>query len=435
MNINGECYSLFELNQRIRNALAVSFSESVWIRAEISEIRENANGHCYLELIEKEEGSDRISAKAKATVWSFTYRMLKPYFESVAGEPLRAGMKIMAACSVEFHEVFGLSLNISDIDPAYTLGEMALRRQQIMQQLEDEGIVNMNRELPFPAVPQRIAIITSENAAGFGDFVHQLNGNQFGYCFYYKLFPAVMQGDKAEVSLVEALDRVYTFNEFFDVVVIIRGGGATADLSCFDRYLPAVHCAQFPLPVLCGIGHQRDETILDRVAYASLKTPTAVAEYLIAGMQAAHGVLAAIKTAIVDNMEERLIDKERLLKSFLLRFPQQLAGRTDDSRMLLMAKIMELRQVCRNVLDAEQRILSGSITGLSGTVRDTVSALNHNMELTEQKFAYVNPQAVMQRGYTMTYKDGLRVTSAHSLEPGEPITTVFPDGAKESVVR
>jgi exodeoxyribonuclease VII large subunit len=407
-----ETFSLHQLNERIKDVMAVSFSQPVWIRAEVSEIRENANGHCYLELVEKDGQSDRIIAKNKAIVWSFTYRILKPYFEGATGQSLHEGLQILVACSVEYHELYGLSLNISDIDPTYTLGEMALRRQEILRRLQEEGIADMNKELKLPVLPQRIAVISSETAAGYGDFLDQLNYNNFGYRFYTHLFPAIMQGDRAEQSLIAALDKIYDCIGQFDVVTIIRGGGASADLTCFDRYSSAAHCAQFPLPVLTGIGHQRDATIIDSVAYASLKTPTAVAEFLIGKMQDAHGLLMEATdrfTDLIDEIQER---KAKQLNDRTRRLPQLLLGRTGNGKLLL---------------ERYKTRLNNQYTGI----------INRQKQRIEQKklqLQYVNPLTLLEKGYTLTYKNGKRVTSTSELHPGDRLTTAFSDGSAESIV-
>ncbi len=428
-----EACSLYELNERIKDAISVSFSQPLWAKAEISEIRENANGHCYLELIEKDAKSDRITVRNKATIWSFTYRMLKPYFETATGEELHAGVKILIACTVEYHELYGLSLNISDIDPTYTLGEVALRRQQIINQLQEEGIADMNKELELAIIPQRIAIISSATAAGYGDFLDQLQGNSFGYTFYHHLFPAIMQGDRSEQSLIEALDKVYQHIDQFDAVVIIRGGGATADLSCFDRYSLAAHCAQFPLPVLTGIGHQRDNTILDMVAYACLKTPTAVAEFLINRMQEAQGSLEEQKenlVRLIDEISEKHADR---LKELTRKLPQLLLGRTTERKMQLERYKLQLKQASNAMLTGKSRKLSGYRQPLSGFASRIIREQHHLLDQKELQLKYINPLAILEKGYTMTYANGKRVTSVTEVQSGDRITTAFKDGSIESI--
>ena len=247
--------SLFELNARVRDALQEALPERYWVRAEVSEARVHPSGHCYLELIEKEEATGRTIAKARATIWASTFRLLRPWFEQSTGQIFTAGIKILISVSPIFHELYGYSLTIHDIDPAYTLGDAARRRAAILQQLRDEGVADMNKELVWPALPQRFAIISSPSAAGYGDFMNQIQNNPYGYKVYTALFPASMQGEQTESSIIEALDRIACHEELFDGVVIIRGGGATSDLNSFDSYPLAANIAQFPLPVISGIGH------------------------------------------------------------------------------------------------------------------------------------------------------------------------------------
>ena len=304
--------SLYQLNQRIKQQLSEAFGHPQWVIAEISEINTNRSGHCYLELIEKSADNDQIIAKARATIWSFTYRMLKPYFETTTGQVLTHGLKVLVKATVEFHEVFGLSLNISDIDPSYTMGDMARRRREIILRLEEEGIAQMNKEIELALVPQKIAIISSPSAAGYEDFKKQLDQNPRRYKIYHHLFPAVMQGKDAEQSIIHALDRVFEHDLFFDAVAIIRGGGSTADLLCFDGYELAANVAQFPIPVLTGIGHERDESVVDLVSHTRLKTPTAVAEFIINTIDGFYNNLMMMQDDIVSGTQ-RYIDQNRHL--------------------------------------------------------------------------------------------------------------------------
>ena len=277
-----DALSLYELNNLVRSRLEHAFPEEYWVQAELSDVRSNATGHCYLELIEKDARGNNLIARARAMIWNQVYRLLKPYFEQETGQAFVSGLKVLVKVTVGFHELYGYSLTILDIDPSYTLGDMARRRREILAKLEEEGVLTLNKELEMPLLPQRIAVISSATAAGYGDFCNQLAGNPYGYVFYPRLFPAMMQGERVEESIIGALNRIYSHAEAWDVVVIIRGGGATSDLSNFDSYLLAANCAQFPLPIITGIGHERDDTVIDAVAHTRVKTPTAAAEYLIA---------------------------------------------------------------------------------------------------------------------------------------------------------
>jgi exodeoxyribonuclease VII large subunit len=303
--------TLSALNLQIKEALLDAFPATVWVVGEISELKDNRSGHCYLELIEK-EGTE-IVARSRATIWSYTYRMLKPYFETTTGQLFTQGIKILVQASVEYHPAYGLSLNIKDIDPTYTVGDLALQRKEIIDRLKSEGVFEMNKELELPLVPQKIAVISSATAAGYQDFMNQLETNEYGFKFYTKLFEAFMQGAGAVPSIVNALDRIYKYENFFDAVVIIRGGGATADLSSFDNYDLALNITQFPLPVVTGIGHEKDDTIIDLVAHTRLKTPTAVAAFFINGVERYYERMLELENAVVQYTRETLdFQKEKL---------------------------------------------------------------------------------------------------------------------------
>ncbi len=385
-----QALSLSELNGQIKDEIALAFSQNLWLRAEISELHENASGHAYFELIEKDSGTDRIIAKNRATCWANIYRMLKPYFEGATGEPLRRGLNVMLLCHVEYHELYGISLNIRDIEPSFTMGDMARQRQQILRRLQEDGVMDMNRELLLSPVPQRIAVISSATAAGYGDFINQLQHNAGGFAFSVKLFPAAMQGEQAAESIVAALENIYEQIECFDAVAIIRGGGATAELSCFDSYDLAFHCAQFPLPVVTGIGHERDESVLDIIAHTRCKTPTAAAEFFIGKMQQAAATLTNLQNAILALTEERLQHENNRLQNL----PTRLATA------------------------ARHRL--------------TVSA--HRLALFEQSVQLSSPETLLKRGFALVSLNGKLIKTAAELEAGSRIETHFCDGKVWSVV-
>jgi len=398
--------TLSELTEQIQQTIRQGFDAPVWIRAEISELRENPGGHCYLELIEKDSDSDTLLAKSKATCWASTYRMLKPYFESSTGQSLKAGLKVLVAVSVEFHSVYGFSLNLRDIDPTFTIGEMAARRLQIIRQLEADGVVDMNKQLQLPIPVQRLAIISSPTAAGYGDFLDQLKNDPSHFAFYTRLFPAVMQGDQAEASIVSALESIYEHVDLFDVVVIIRGGGATTDLACFDSYDLALNCAQFPLPVIAGIGHQRDYTILDMVAHTSVKTPTAVAEFLIANLQEAENhvldIFSDIRYIIKNNTETeyRKVDQIK----------------------------MRIKQTLRSWVVQKTHRLERQKSRLQSTVRMQMLRQNNKLLLLEKNIEAHSPVFLLRHGYTITTLNGKRITSANQVKQGDKIRTFVHDG-------
>ncbi len=311
--MDNKAVSLYDLLGQVKLAFKSSLPGAWWVMAEISELKLNYSGHCYLELIEKNETGESIRAKVRATIWSSVFRMLQPYFETTTRMQLTAGIKVMVKVNADFHELYGFSLNITDIEPSYTIGELARQKQEIINRLKAEGVFDMNKQLTVPRLPCKIAVISSGTAAGFGDFTDQLKKNQFGYKFYLKLFPAVMQGDEAEQSIIAALDKIYGYEAFFDAVVIIRGGGAQSDLNCFNNYWLNYNICQFPLPVLTGIGHEQDETIADLVACKRLKTPTAVAEFLISLFQEADEEISERSLSLYNMVNDRVRDENERL--------------------------------------------------------------------------------------------------------------------------
>ena len=404
--------SLSELSNRIHEAIRHRFDAPQWIRAEVSELRENSNGHCYLELIEKDSQSDVILAKSKAIIWNTTYRMLKPYFETSTGQALRSGLNVLISVTVEFNGVYGFSLNIRDIEPSFTIGEMAARRLKIIRQLEADGVMEMNKELEMPQLPQRIAIISSPTAAGYGDFCDQLKSHSSHFVFYTKLFPAIMQGDHAEQSIIHALERIYEHADLFDVVIIVRGGGATTDLACFDTYELALNCAQFPLPIVAGIGHQRDVTILDLVAHTSVKTPTAVAEFLIEKLQEVEIGLCNLVVEIGEVVKRKMESE----KAFQL----------------------QIRQRIKSVLQKQVLQKTHRLTTLKQQLRTTIKLLmeqqHHRLNLLQKSIEIHSPQFLLKYGYTITTQNGNRLTSVKNLKTGDKIKTYFHDGDVESEI-
>ena len=310
-----EKLSLTELQLIIRDSLYISLPQMFWVIAEISELKENYAGHCYLELIEKHPDEKNIRARVRAVIWNKRYGFIKSLFENVTGESLRAGLKILVKTKVEYHEVYGLSLVISDIDPAFTIGDMAIKRQLVIKRLEQEGVFTMNKDLDFPLLPQRIAIISSRTAAGYSDFINHLKGNSFGYVFYTALIESAMQGAETESGILNALDKIAENAHLFDLVVIIRGGGSQTDLSWFDSYNIAYHVTQFPLPVLTGIGHDKDMSVTDMVANMALKTPTAVADYIIDTVAGLENHLMELFSEIKDLAREIIVKNKTGLES------------------------------------------------------------------------------------------------------------------------
>ena len=407
-----ESLSLYELGRLIRRTLNQGLPDAYWVQAELSEVREAYNGHCYIELVQKAERGNALLAKARGTIWANIYKMLRPYFENATGQRFAAGIKVLLQVSVEYHEQYGLSLTVHDIDPTYTLGDMARRRREILMQLEEEGVLTLNKELPMPTLPQRIAVVSAAGAAGYGDFCDQLMGNPYGFVFYPKLFPAVMQGDRVEETVIAALDRIAAERDEWDVVVIIRGGGATSDLSGFDTYPLAANCAQFPLPIITGIGHERDDTVLDMVAHTRVKTPTAAAEYLIATLSDAAAALDALVASLTANLTECIHREEARLQQIATRLPSLLA-------------LVHTRQLHR-IEQIESRL---KVAGAHSLVKQ-----QHRLQLIEKIIEGASPAHILQRGYSITRCDGRVVRNAASLPAGTVLTTEFADGQVNSLV-
>ena len=449
--------SLFQLNQKVKETIHAEFADTYWVVAEISEIREVRNGHCYMELIEKDESTEQIVAKSRANIWAYTYRMLKPYFFSATGQNLQSGLKVMLRVSIDFQEVYGFSLNVRDIDPTYTLGDMAQKKQAILNQLSEEGVIDMNKELELPLLPQKIAVVSSPTAAGYEDFCNQLNNNPAGYKFYTKLFPAIMQGDQTEASVTAAFDRIYEYEDVFDVVVIIRGGGSTSDLMCFDNYWIAYNIAQFPLPVFSGIGHERDETVVDYVAHTRLKTPTAVAEHLIELVADFDNRLAFLKDAIVGTTREIIADSKMsfdlasnrfkpLVNSALLvqknkmeRLVRQLGNSTEryvESRKIkLNTSVQNLKSLTYGVVQYNKSELDHLPVRLKSRLKHFIEHHKSQINLYQKTNELLNPENILKKGYSITYLNGKVVKSVREIKEGDVILTKINDGKVESEVK
>ena len=404
--------SLFELNGFVKQALHNQLPDTYWVQAELSDVRSNSSGHCYLEFVQKDTGGNHLIAKARGTIWSNIFKMLKPYFEQETGQQFASGIKVLVQVSVEFHELYGYSLTVLDIDPTYTLGDMARRRREIILRLEEEGVLTMNKELDMPLAPQRIAVISSATAAGYGDFCDQLRNNPYGLSFQTKLFPAIMQGERVEESIISALESVYQELDEWAVVVLIRGGGATSDLSGFDTYNLAANCAQFPLPIVTGIGHERDETVLDIVAHTRVKTPTAAAEYLIGRLYETALKLEDHATRVVNKVEERLNWEHTRLNRLSERIPMNV-------RMCLQAGHYAMKGIQHRIdVALQERLLKEK----------------HRLQLLEHQVRTASPEHLLKRGYSITLLDGRAVTDISMLKEGDVVTTRYAKGESQSVI-
>ena len=407
-----ERLTLVELNGLVRDAIENALPKEYWVEAELSECREHG-GHCYMELIEKDERSATPVARASAKCWRQTWVMVKPYFERTTGQQLRAGMKVLLRVYAQFHEAYGFSWIVSDIDPTYTLGDMARKRQEIIRQLKEEGVFDLQRELRIPTFAKRIAVISAEHAAGYGDFCRQLEDNDYGFKFDVTLFPAIMQGEQVEASVVDALNEIYQRISDFDVVCILRGGGATADLSGFDTLALAENVAQFPLPIITGIGHERDESILDMISNTRVKTPTAA---------------AALLTDNLLRVLERLDDAgQRLSYAVNQRINSQKA------RMATLTTLIPTLAL-RMVSDQRHRIETTK-SRLPIAIERRLTNQKHLLESLSLKLQGFDPQLLLSRGYSITLKDGRAVRDPQQLKPGDEIETRVEKGTIRSVVK
>lgn len=426
--------SLFELNQLVRRSVRTCLPDEYWVQVELSDVRANYSGHCYLECVQKDPKSNSLIAKARGIIWSNVFSQLKPYFEQETGQAFVSGIKVLVKVTVDFHELYGYSLTIVDIDPAYTLGDMAKRRREILLRLQEEGVLSLNKELELPVLAQRIAVISSATAAGYGDFCNQLENNAFGFAFYPRLFPAIMQGERVEASVIAALDRIYAESEKWDVVVIIRGGGATSDLSGFDTYDLAASCAQFPLPIITGIGHERDDTVIDLVAHTRVKTPTAAAEFLVNHLRQTAEQLENYAYYIRQEVPARLSREKERLERCITRIPARVQMRLqrEDFRRERLAKRMEMAWQSR--LAREQYRLELS-SRLSVALQARLLKEKHRLDLLEKSVEAASPDLLLKRGYSITLKDGKAVTDASLLKPGDRVVTRVAKGQFSSEVQ
>ncbi|MGB4340611.1 MAG: exodeoxyribonuclease VII large subunit [Dysgonamonadaceae bacterium] len=427
--------SLSELNRLVRDVIRKNFPDTYWVRAETSDVRQNRSGHCYLEFIEKDPVTQAILARSRGTIWANTFQMLSTYFESETGQPFTSGLKVLVRVSVEFHEIYGFSLNVVDIDPTFTLGEMAKNRLLVLKRLEEEGVLTLNKELPLPELCNRIAVISSPTAAGYEDFCDQLKKNPYGLVFYTKLFPAIMQGEKSEASIIAALERIYAYRHLFDAVAIIRGGGATSELNCFDSYVLATHCAQFPLPIVVGIGHERDVTVLDIVAHTRAKTPTAVAEFFIDHLAGSFTELVDLEKRLVTESREYLQQEKFKLSMLSKEVYHFSTGFIRDRLALMRETAFRLKHLVNRTIQFLQQEEKQRNRQFAHVVKQRLQNEAHALLVNEQYIRMVSPENILKRGYTITMKTGKIVTSAAKLQPDDMIETLFWDGKIESQVK
>lgn len=422
-----QSFSLYEINKALKEIIKDSFFEVVWVHAEISEIHTNSNGHCYLELIEKDT-NNTIIARQKATIWSNNYRMIKPYFEHTTRIELQEGLEILIGCFIEMHENYGLRFNIIDIKPEYTIGKISVEKTKILDMLRDDGVIELNKELNFPEIPQRVAVVSSKTAAGYEDFCHHISNNIYGYKYHIELFEAYMQGNETEKSVIEALDKIFEKAENFDIVIIIRGGGATSDLSSFNNYNIAYHIAQFPLPVICGIGHQRDETIVDIVSYKSVKTPTAAAEFLIEKYREQEMRISNIASNII-LYANRYIEQNKIKIQNIAYKISFLPGEfIIKETQNLDQKYIYLENEVKNLINTSNQKFDVWLNSIKSESKKLINSNLHNILLKEKTIQLLSPQTILKRGYTIVKQQDKFIKSVDKLTQNEPFEIIFSDG-------
>ncbi|MFY0626681.1 MAG: exodeoxyribonuclease VII large subunit [Reichenbachiella sp.] len=393
-------YTLSDFNVLVKQTLTDHLAPSYWIVAEIGELNVNRNGHCYLDLVEK-DGS-QIKSKCRGTIWSYSFVNISKDFERQTGSQLVSGMKILFNASLEFHEVYGLSLNIKDIDPSFTLGEREKQKQATINQLEEDGIIDLNSSLIIPTVPQRIAVISSESAAGYEDFMNQIEQNQYNYQFDFRLFNATMQGHAAVESIIGALHQINSIEDKFDIVIMIRGGGAKTDLDCFDDYDLCAHLAQFPLPIVTGIGHERDSTISDLVANVNLKTPTAVAEYILSALMRFENDVLTVFDEIRKNATQKVrdhLDHLNVMKNNLNASVEQ-------------------------IMQKEKYQLEFIATSFQQRPFEIIKNETNTLILISKLIQSQDPEKILKKGFTLTKAEGEYITDYSKIKKGDIIETI-----------
>ena len=418
----------------VRDVVELGMPGSYWVEAELSEVRERS-GHCYMELVQKDLTGNSTVARASARCWRSTWASVRPGFEQVTGEHFRAGLKVLLQVHAQFHENFGFSWIVTDIDPAYTLGDMARRRQEIIRILKEEGVFDLNKELCLSLFASRIAVVSSESAAGYGDFCNQLDTNAYGFAFSVRLFPAVMQGERTEGSIISALDAINSEADDFDCVVIIRGGGAVSDLSAFDSLALAENVANFPLPVITGIGHERDESVLDMVANKRVKTPTAAAALLIENLKHTYDRIVQAQERISVSVSRRMEYERVRLERVSGRIPVLFSLVKTRQQARIDSLFARVGAAAGRIVAEERLRLDRLSVALAPAVRQRLSAENHRLELLGQRISAVDPAILLRRGYSITLHNGRAVYSSDQLSDGDVIETRLAEGNVRSVVR
>lgn len=449
-------YTLSELQHEIKESISEQFPFAVWIVAEINTLTRHKSGHCYMELVQKSKTSNSIIAQARATVWANKFSFISAYFESETDSELASGMNVMLQVTITYHEVYGLSLNVIGINPTYTIGDMERAKKEIIARLINEGVFDMNKTQSFPAVVQNIAVISSSTAAGYGDFVNHLETNTYGYHINITLFEAAMQGEQTETSVLDALNRIGEEYENYDAVAIIRGGGSKNDLSWFDNYNIAYMVTQFPLPVISGIGHERDESIVDMVAHTRMKTPTAVANFIIDYNAQFEEQVDSTSSEIFDIAKDFLMSSEMYLNNMTMSIMKVRTRLSKDTERCdrIMSEIrtglnvrmkeedMKLNMIGNKLETSPRRLISEQESHLNGikelisrTTKHRIEKANEKLSFLEHRLTLNDPRTILKRGYSITRINGKVVTNDLETNEGDIMETLLYDGKVTSMVK
>lgn len=426
--------SLFELNNLVREVIATDLSMEYWVEAELSEVRE-VRGHCYMELVQKDMFSNTPVAKASAKCWKSKWMYVRPKFEQITGQYLHTGMKVMLKVYADFHEAYGFSWIVTDINPEYTLGDMAKKRMQIIEQLKQEGVFDLQKELEIPMFAQRVAVISSLNAAGFGDFTRQLTDNSYGFKFQVELFPAIMQGEGIERSVIAALDAINERLDEFDVVVIIRGGGATSDMSGFDTLALAENVANFPLPIITGIGHDRDESVLDMISHTKVKTPTAAAALLVEHLEVVWQMLIEAENELVTVAQHRIENEKQRLSHIAEKIPVLFSLVKTHYENVLDKLLMTISSMINEKVSSEKHNVQLMEEKIKPLVDVRLQREKHHLMMLEQRVKALDPEILLKRGYSITLCKGKVVVDASMLKSGDEVETKVRKGTFKSIIK
>lgn len=426
--------SLFELNNLVREVIATDLSMEYWVEAELSEVRE-VRGHCYMELVQKDMFSNTPVAKASAKCWKSKWMYVRPKFEQITGQYLHTGMKVMLKVYADFHEAYGFSWIVTDINPEYTLGDMAKKRMQIIEQLKQEGVFDLQKELEIPMFAQRVAVISSLNAAGFGDFTRQLTDNSYGFKFQVELFPAIMQGEGIEGSVIAALDAINERLDEFDVVVIIRGGGATSDMSGFDTLALAENVANFPLPIITGIGHDRDESVLDMISHTKVKTPTAAAALLVEHLEVVWQMLMEAENELVTVAQHRIENEKQRLSHIAEKIPVLFSLVKTHYENVLDKLLMTISSMINEKVSSEKHNVLLMEEKIKPLVDVRLQREKHHLMMLEQRVKALDPEILLKRGYSITLCKGKVVVDASMLKSGDEVETKVRKGTFKSIIK